>query len=465
MTVENEAILAVDCGSTNLKVAVFDRELLCLGSASVPVSYAVEDGTRFEMPADELKERFLAVSEEACVRAGVKFRAITAVSFASQAQTFAILDSEGVAKTPFYSWMDKRAVAESEELQRALGLSFHEHCSFSACIPQLQAAKILWVQRHLPNGIRPADQVVSLPGFFALALGAENCIDRNLAAMSGLFSMKTGAWWPEALALCGLRPRQLGALVAVGGEMRRFASAKALFPQPLRFVFAGNDQTAGAHGNNCGPGDMVVTLGTALVAYRFVGDKPGPYHSDGCWGPYPGGGYYELATRDEGCSALDWAAKQMPGKPGPEEVDLLALKLKEKGISRNCVFFFPEKIYTDRAWSAAASPDEQAYAVLEGIGFSLKELVEDGLGAGKEITRITVVGGGAASPVWMQMIADILEREIVRGRGDTLVGAAAVATGRNRKMTAGRNDVWTPDAGQRDTLRERYERWKHMRTS
>jgi sugar (pentulose or hexulose) kinase len=319
----DEYILAIDCGSTNMKASVFNRELVSLGGASAPVEYSIQDGTHFEMPVESINDSFIGLCHAAAHDAGIGEGQIGALALGSQAQTFAVLDRHGRAKTPFISWMDKRATAEAEELQNLFGAAMHRHCSFPQHMPQLQLAKLLWVQRHTQAGIAETDRVVSLPTFMAMSVGGKHKTDRNLAAMGGAYSLQLGTWWAQVLAHCGIDIDVMGELVDVGTAVSCTPppGAGKLFANPLRIVYAGNDQTVGAYGNGCGERDMVVTLGTALVVYRFAGLEPGPFHKNGCWGPFPGHGYYELATRDEGCMALDWAMENMLGKRLPRDFD------------------------------------------------------------------------------------------------------------------------------------------------
>ncbi len=119
----------------------------------------------------------------------------------------------------------------------------------------------------------------------------------------------------RGLALCGIGPEQLPAVAPLGLPLRAQAICTELpLREDVEIVLAGNDQTAGAFGNGCREDDLVATLGTALVAYRYAGPDPGPFSELGCWGPYPGGGTYELGVRNHGCLALDWARER--GVPG-----------------------------------------------------------------------------------------------------------------------------------------------------
>ena len=220
----------------------------------------------------------------------------------------------------------------------------------------------------------------------------------------------------------------------------------------LRLVSAGNDQTAGAYGNGCREGDVVATLGTALVGYRFAGSEPGPYGADGCWGPYPGGGYYELAVADKGCLALDWASEQLMPGSSIAAFDV-AVAEAVPGITERTGSFDPARMRTASAWQGEfRNVSEKAYAVLEGIAFELHRLVYDVLGCGGN-TTLRAIGGGSHSDVWLQIIADVMGCSVTVGTGDSLLGAAAMAAGHRPEFAASRR--FEPDPIRCQLMRQR----------
>lgn len=455
-------ILALDCGSTNLKGALFDADLNRLAEAAVPVRYSRDQGPEVELPAEDLWDGFRQVARGACQAAGVTPRAITDVALDSQAQTFALLDTAGRPLTPFYSWLDRRAEAATAALTERLGERFHEHCSFAPPIPQLQLCKMRWLADHDPALVRQAAALVMLPGFIATRLGVPNTTDLNLAAMGGAGSLARGTWWAEALAAAGFRLDQMPRLVDVGAAVHATASpADAMFRDALRVTFAGNDQTAGAFGNACERGGMVVTLGTALVIYRHTGRAPGPYHAGACWGPYPGGSFYELSTIDEGCQALDWARQQiLPGEP-PSAIDAAAQGVVDSARQAAAPLFWPQRLRGPGAWSSESTETAlRAYAVLEGIGFALRRLIEVTLQAAGQAAEIAVLGGGSRSAVWLGILADVLGTALTPGRGDALLGAAAMATGARLGPPApAAGAAFRPDPVRQAALDRRYRRW------
>ena len=461
MNSEQSLILAVDCGSTNLKIALFTQELERVYELSTPVVYTVNDGCRMEFDPQGIRTAFSQAIDRLLTESGTPAADVGVVAFGSQAQTFCMVESaSGDAVTPFFSWLDKRAEKECVQARAELGTNFHEHCSFAPAIPQLEVCKALWLKDRQPKSMEESYHHTFLPGYLAMGLGAPNTVDRNLAAMGGMYSLRTGKWWTEALALCGLSTEQMPRLVDVGeGIVTKHCPKGCPFEPGLRIVYAGNDQTAGAFGNGCDEDGVLVTLGTALVAYACRGDSPGPFHKSTFWGPYPGGSWYELATRDEGCFALDQARKTIASGVSTRWVDDAALSVIEQDLVENAPLFLPGEAGSAGAWTTQGTDEQKAYAILEGISFSLRTLLEEDMSLQCSECDLSVIGGGSRSEVWLRIIASTLGCSICRGTGDGLLGAAAMALGVEPPQV-GRGPRISPDPQLTPILDKRYSKWR-----
>lgn len=219
---------------------------------------------------------------------------------------------------------------------------------------------------------------------------------------------------------------------------------------------AGNDHTAGAVGCGCRPGRSILTLGTAGVIYRHAGKTPGPYSQSGLWGPYPGGGYYELLCLDHACSALDWADGFLFGN-----VDSLRfVERARRGNAReSSPLFDPGAWGSAAAWAGEGTQEEKAYAALEGIAFALRALAGDGFSGGGE--EIVILGGGSRLDFWVQLVANIFRRPIIRGSNDGLDGAAVLA-GIPMLEPRPASKIFLPDPATFRLLEARFARWNAL---
>ncbi len=467
MTLKNKYLLVLECGSMNFKVAVFDSNLRRICERMEPLRYTVRVPERVEFDPDVAWRTSVRLIREACSQTRMSLESVCKVAITSQANTFCALDESGQPLIPFMSWQDQRATREAALLNRRLGARFHQHCSWPRALPGLQASMLLWLRLHRPQILGKIDSLVTLQGYMAMRLGASNIVDHNLAALSGLYSLKTGKWWPVMLKLCGLTERQLPALVSLGKSSTKATLCRELaFAKRASVTLAGNEQSAGAFGNYCSPKTMLVTLGSGLVVYRVQARRrAGPFSKDGCWGPYPGGGYYESVTSKQGWTALDWARARLVMGRDIMAFTELARKAKlyrqSRGPGAEQALFYPAAINTEQAWVGSSEPGERALSVFEGIGFALKMLIRDVLGIKQRLPEVRIQGSGSSNLFWLQLLADILGVRVGRATGDALYGAARMVCSHSVSAAArnGENVMWFEPRETADNA-ALYERWK-----
>ena len=447
-------VLAVDLGSTNFKAALFNEAGTRLSESSHPLPYIVRMNMRAELDPAAVTDCFMSCVRDATQAADLPANVIRRVVFTSQAQTFCVCDESGQPLGPFISWMDARASAEAEELQKILGAEFHQHTGWPEVHPTHMFAQALWWRRQ--NDLRPTDRVVSLPSFLAMKLGAPHASDSNLAAMSGFYSIPKRGWWDAVLDATGISAEQLGAVVEPGEPVMTQPSVRpAEFSPSLDIVFAGNDHTAGALGAGCAARRPVMTLGTAGVLYRLASDCVGPFSSNGLWGPYPGGGYYELLHIGHACSAMDWADEFLFGAvDSPRFAD----HASEASITRDSAFFDPSRWGSSEAWSKDAGLNEKAYAVMEGILFALLNTARSG--SLEDAQEMVVLGGGSRLAFWLQLAADIFRCPLRKGMSDGLSGAARLAGCPVPSASTVHEAIWKPGTRSVGFLRRRFESWR-----
>jgi sugar (pentulose or hexulose) kinase len=455
-------ILAVDAGSTTFKAAAYTEALEEMATACVPTPYSHRRDDCCQMPVESVTKAVVRLRDE-LMRDLNLAAADWRVAVTGQAQTFAVLGETEEERLPFISWMDVRAGLQSRWLEERIGPGFHRHCSFSRPLPELMLTKLVSAHQARRNFPGAGDRCLPLVSFVGELLTGVCVLDTNQAAMTGLYSLEHQDWWPQALELAGTTAAHLPRLVPAGVPLP--ATAELTPGHTVRaFVPCANDQTAGALGAGLERGRLLVTLGTALVVYRRTGTDPGPYTPEGCWGPYPGSGYYELATSDHGGKALLAArGKLMPGAP-LTSVDALAVEGRE-ALSIDAPVFFPS--LADREpWKPFSRPEADlpvlCYAVLEGIAFELRLLLEHLCETIPD--SLAVAGGGARSPFWRQVLADVLACRITTTEGNPVHGAAVLAT-KSGTPSPGKSTgpFCDPDRQWTERSRARYVHWRRRR--
>lgn len=447
-------ILAADLGSTNFKVALFDAGGTRVSEGSRLLPYLVRTPTHSELDPKAVVECFRGCVQDALQSVGLAASAIRRVAFTSQAQTCCVCDENGQPRGPLISWMDVRAEEEAEVLRAAFAEDYQAQTGWPAISPSHSISMALWFKKH--HGLRPNDKIVLLPSFLAMQLGAPHVTDNNIAPMSGFYSIPQRAWWDRMLAVTGVSEGQLGSVVETGHPIATVAATRpAEFSPELEIVLAGNDHSSGALGCGCTEWRPVLTLGTAGVLYRLAGDQLGPYSNHGLWGLYPGGGFYELVVIGNACSAMDWADQFLFGSvDSPRFADYAS----RAAMTLNVPLFYPNRWGTEAAWRGEGTPEEKAYAAMEGILYAILALVPPGFLETSE--EIVVLGGGSRLSFWLQMAADIFGCPLRPGTTDGLSGAARLAGCPVQDIPAAPESTRTPRADRLAFHRQRFDAWK-----
>jgi len=461
-------LVGVDIGTTRLKVGVFDvgGRMVSLAQRDCAPTY-LRDGRVATEPEKWWRsfcECFGQCLEE------VEGGDICAIAVSSQAQTYVLLDHEGNPLGPAVSWLDMRGDARgtSEELS---GLDYYGHTGWACPGPVLAACKL----RRLGGGKEgwaSGTHLLFADGYLLYRLTGGFAVSRNLAAMSGLYSMKEDDWWPKALAAARVPREALPTIHEVGEAVGALdgSLAREWGVAEVPVVAGANDQTAAALGVGlCEAGEATLALGTALVLYQVILASALPANALPVRGPYPGGLHYQLMLCDTGCAVLEWARSVWsPGCPWEELFrEALAVSPGCNGVRADPDFgsgggFSGLRLGHDRA--------HLFRALLEGLACAARFFMD----ALVVRDRLVVTGGGAENDGWMQMTADITGRELERlsdcratlrgtallaGRGAGILGEAACLGPRCGEG----NTVFTPRKAYAKAYDEVYSDYLAMR--
>lgn len=398
-------ILCIDFGSTSFKAALYTNALEISGKGEAYLTYSLF-GKHVELEVGEAREcLYLAVSR-AFAAASATPDQVTAVALTSQAQTFSLRINDGNLAIPFISWQDGRA----RPLATAMGADprfkgFEEHCSFHQPLGGLLLCLLKQVLTDMP--IYRGAQVIPLPAFFIEELTGQSVLDQNLAAMTGLYSLKEHAWHLPYLAWCGISEQQLPSVCPSHESAGTTRSGNRLgLPPGIPVFSAGNDQTAGAYAAGLEEsGGLLITLGSAQVAYQWLPEQPFPLPGT-VWGIFPRKGFYRMIADPYGGNLITRAVKQM-GLEGFPEFFRLAQSGLHMAVPLPGMEVLPDAI----AWHGTPGSDAlNAAAVVDFLCDRMAGFVQK-LRIDHETVFLTD-GGGARNAVWRDCLAAKLGCEL-----------------------------------------------------
>jgi sugar (pentulose or hexulose) kinase len=287
---------------------------------------------------------------------------------------------------------------------------FAEHCSFPSVLPALLVSQL----HHQP--VQRGEWVMPLPTYFVRLLTGEAVLDDNLAAMSGLYSLKLRDWWPAVV-----RHESLPRVVPIGSVAGLTQRNRFGLPVGIPVVLAGNDQTAGAYGARLDErGDVLLTLGTAQVAYQCLA-RPPAARAGLVRGPFFGGRFYRLAVAGAGGNLINWAETVIRGCT--TNAQFFATASRAPAGCHDLVFELDAKGGAWRNMGLQHTSADLARAVVEGVSRELARQVAK-FGRQPVQRRLWVAGGGSRRALWVESVAAALSRELCVTAATPLDGAA-----------------------------------------
>ncbi len=358
---------------------------------------------------------------------------------------------------PALVWLDNRAVAESRELGEAFGdKRIYDVTGVPSMAPTWSACKILWWRRNEPDVFAAAHRFLLVEDFLLHRLTGRFVTEGGVHCTSLLYDIGRHAWWDEMLAAVGIDAGRLPELVRPGDDVGSLApsAAKALgLSRRVRVVAGGMDQGAGAIGvGNIRQGMVSESTGGALTLQASVGRHGGdPTRQTPVYVHSAPGSYLYCPVCPTGGMALTWfrdhfgADERMRAeRDGVSAYDLLTALAADVPPGSEGLIMLPHLM---GAFSPEYEPAARGVffgftlrhgkghfvrAVLEAVAFMVRRNVELLAGAGASATEIRSHGGGARSPLWNQVKADVcglpvvtLEGDDAALRGDAMLGGVA----------------------------------------
>jgi xylulokinase len=435
-------VIGCDLGSQSVKAVVVDADGRTLAGGSAPLEIDYPQPGWAEQDAGEWLRAIGQVVRQARVEAGVAADDVEALGFASQVDGAVAVDEANRPLAPAIIWIDRRATREAEALSGRVDASRLFRLTGLNLDAYHAAPKIAWLRAALAAQARPRPDAFLMPGSFVVAsLTGERVLDHSNASSTMLYDVARRAWCGELLEAVDLRAEQLGAIAeasVVAGRLTPTAAAALDLSTACRVVVGCGDEHGACLGAGVlGPGAVCDITGTAepvaAATHRPVFDdtrlvETHAHAAPRTWlienpGFVSGGSTRWLAellgTTQEALPGL--AAEVQPGSDGVRFVPALSGSVTPRwnGHARG--------VFSGLALSHGRA--HLARAVFEGCTFALRDLVDRLAELGLAGDEVRVVGGGARSPFWLQLKADVTGRivRVVEASEATAVGAAMLA--------------------------------------
>ena len=474
--------IGIDLGTSAVKLLLMEGsgKILKIVSREYPISFPKPGWSEqnpydwFTQSMDGLKE-LLEESDKSQV---------AGISFGGQMHGLVALDEKDEVIRPAILWNDGRTTEECDYLNRVIGKEKLSSYTANISFTGFTAPKVLWMKKNEPENFARISKIMLPKDYLAYRLSGVHCTDVSDASGTLFFDVKNRTWSREMCEICGIRdewlPKVFESYEAVG-TIRPELAAELGIPENVKIAAGAGDNAAAAVGTGTvGDGACNISLGTSgtifISSKKFGVDENNALHSF----DHADGTYHLMGCMLSAASCNKWWMDEIIGTK-----DYAGAKTHITGLGENQVFFLPYLMgerspHNDpnaRGTFIGLTMDttraDMTQAVLEGVAFALRDSFEVAKSLGIPIERTKICGGGAKSPLWKQIVANILNVKVdilENEEGPSMGGAmlAAVACGEYENVEEAAKaivrvvDTIEPDPALAAKYEERYQKFKEI---
>jgi sugar (pentulose or hexulose) kinase len=437
-----DLVVGLDSSTSATKAVAWTREgeAVAEGRAMIPLASPAPDWYEQD-PGDWWDSACRALRQF-----GVAPDRIAAIAVSNQRETFVPLAADGVPVRPAIVWLDQRSTEEVAWLSEKVGPQRIHEISGKPVDLAPVAYRIAWMLRHEPREHGRTAMFADVHAYLTWRLTGQFRTSWASADPLGLFDLEKKEWSPEILAALRVEPGKLPEPFAPGsvlGYVTPEAAAATSLAEGTPVVAGGGDgQAAGLGVNALGSGRAYLNLGTAVVAGIHSRD----YRPGLAWrtmGSCSGEGYVLETSLRSGTFLVDWFVENCSGA-SREEIEREAAEVPAGAGGLLALPYWGAVMtpYWDQdargcfvGFSGAHRRAHLYRAVLEGIALEqalVTRLIEED--AGIRVREFVAIGGGAASDLWRQIMADACGIPVERfaDRGGFQFGRGNVRRGGSR---------------------------------
>ncbi len=438
--------IGVDLGTSSVKLLLMDDDgnIVNTVTKEYPISFP-KPGWSEQNPTDWYEKTVEGIKE---LISNIDSSKVAGISFGGQMHGLVILDENDNVIRPAILWNDGRTTKECDFLNNEYGKDKLTNNTANIAFAGFTAPKILWLKENEPDNFKKISKIMLPKDYLAYRLSGEFCTDVSDASGMLLFDVKNRCWSEEMLELVGIKKEQMAKVYesyeCVGNLTKQAASELGLSTSVKVIAGAGDNAAAAVGTGTVGDGKCNISLGTSgtifIASKNFSVDDNNALHSFA-----HADGYYHLMGCMLSAASCNkwWLDDIIKDKDYQKE----QAEITDDKLGNNKVFYLPylmgERSPHNNPLARASfigmtmdtTRSDMTQAVLEGVAFAIRDSFEVAKSLGIKIDRTKICGGGAKSPLWRKIIAnvlnvkvDILEKE----EGPSLGAAMLAAVGMKR---------------------------------
>ena len=409
--------IGIDLGTSAVKLLMMDEKghIAKIVNKEYPIEFP-HPGWSQQNPEDWYEKSVEGLKE---LTADIDPKQVAGISFGGQMHGLVILDGKDQVIRPAILWNDGRTVKETDYLNHVIGKDKLSEYTANIAFAGFTAPKLLWVKANEPENFARIKKIMLPKDYLAYRLTGTFCTDLSDASGMLLLDVKNRRWAPEMLRICGITEEQLPRLYEsyeCVGTVKKEIADELGFGSSVKVAAGAGDNAAAAVGTGTvGDGRCNISLGTSGTIFissdKFGVDPNNALHSF-C---HADRHYHLMGCMLSAASCNKWWMDEIIGTK-----DYAGEQKQIEKLGENHVFFLPylmgERSPLNDALARAAfigmtmdtTRADMTQAVLEGVAFGMRQCYDVAVSLGIRIDRTKIVGGGAKSPLWRKIVANVL---------------------------------------------------------
>mgnify|MGYP004498973849 FL=1 len=409
---------------------------------------------------------------------------VAGISFGGQMHGLVALDETDAVIRPAILWNDSRTEEECNYLNEVIGKKTLSKYTANISFTGFTAPKVLWMKNKEPENFARIHKIMLPKDYLCYRLSGVHATDVSDASGTLFFDVKNRGWSKEMCEICGIKdewlPKVFESYEAVGTLKPEIGEELGLSEKVVIAAGAGDNAAAAVGTGTVGNGACNISLGTSGTVFisseKFGVDENNALHSF----DHADGSYHLMGCMLSAASCNKWWMDEIIGtkdyakeqeaidKPGEDHVYFLPYLMGERSPHND-----PKARGTFIGMTMDTTRADMTQAVLEGVAFALRDSFEVAKSLGVDIKATKICGGGAKSPLWKKMVANILNVtvEVPKSEEGPSMGAAmlaAVACGAYKSVKEAAEAIVTvketiePDAELAAKYEARYKQFREI---
>ena len=415
--------IGIDLGTSAVKLLLMDGEgeIKNIVSKDYPLEFP-KPGWSQQDPEDWKKAVLEGVPE---LLRGFDASQVAGIGAGGQMHGLVVLDKEDNVIRPAILWNDGRTAKQVDYLNNEIGKEKLSQLTANIAFAGFTAPKILWMRENEPDLFARIAKIMLPKDYINYVLTGVHCTDYSYASGMLLLNVEHKGWSKEMLDICGISEGQMPQLFESYekvGTLKPTIAKDLGLPETVAVCAGAGDNAAAAVGTGTvGEGACNISLGTSGTVFisseRFGVDPNNALHAFA----HADGHYHLMGCMLSAASCNKWLMEDIfhTSDYAEEQTDITPDKL-----GSNHVYFLPylmgerSPINDTNARGAFTgltmdtSRSDLTQAVLEGVAFAIRDSFEVAKALGIHINRSKICGGGAKSPLWKTIMANVLNIEL-----------------------------------------------------